>query len=168
MSHNSKYYRKVLPKNVSDNHKIDSFFSKSKTNVSSHSEATTISPPAPVAVPTQSVSDSEATTTEATTVSPSVNPPVQSHSEAISAPAVSLETSNPPESDSLLVKCQTENVSQGSTSDDDSCTSDTEDIRFPTPDQRIFSSSKYEQSYKWLYYSVSKMGYCCKMCDIIS
>jgi hypothetical protein len=38
----------------------------------------------------------------------------------------------------------------------------------PVPDQRLFSSNKYELKYDWLYFSGAKVGYCCKFCDLFS
>jgi hypothetical protein len=38
----------------------------------------------------------------------------------------------------------------------------------PVPDQRLFSSNKYELKYDWLYYSGAKVGYCCKLCELFS
>ena len=43
MSHNSKYYRKKIPKNITDNHKIDSFFGLS-TSVPVINESEPVSP----------------------------------------------------------------------------------------------------------------------------
>ena len=42
--------------------------------------------------------------------------------------------------------------------DNDDC-----DTELLTPDKRIFSGTKYDQTIKWMYYSVSKNG-CCKTC----
>ncbi len=33
------------------------------------------------------------------------------------------------------------------------------------PDNRKFDTTKYEKAHPWLYYSASKMGYCCKYCE---
>ena len=60
---------------------------------------------------------------------------------------------------------------QDTDSRDSTCTSEDGDsncVKYPTPDQRIFSGSKYENSYEWLYYSVSKAGYCCRICELFS
>ena len=54
-------------------------------------------------------------------------------------------------------KCPTVRRPLGNTGRDSTCTSEDDDsncVKYPTPDQRIFSGSKYENSYKWLYYSV--------------
>ena len=36
------------------------------------------------------------------------------------------------------------------------------------PSANPVSGSKYEQTYKWLYYGVSKGGYCCKLSELFS
>jgi hypothetical protein len=35
------------------------------------------------------------------------------------------------------------------------------------PDNRLFDTNKYEKTFKWLYYSASKDGYCCKYCEFM-
>ena len=38
-------------------------------------------------------------------------------------------------------------------------------ITVPVPDNRLFTSAKYETRYKWLYYSAANFGYKCKYCE---
>lgn len=52
--------------------------------------------------------------------------------------------------------------------DSSSTSDDSEHFHVLVPDARRFSSLKYEQNYKWLYYSVTHEGYMCKICELFA
>ena len=69
-------------------------------------------------------------------------------------------TSFPPKRTRILIDHhETESESTGSSSDSE---------QINVPDARLFCPLKYEQKYKWLYYSVTHSGYMCKICELFA
>ena len=148
MSHNSKYYRKALLKKSTNNHRIDSFFSTkiqestTKLGVPSH----LISVPIENESQTQAAAGEPGLEVENNTQPPNTNQTVtqtQNNNQATVCSQASRSlpvSSKGPHSDS----------DQDTDSRDSTCTSEDDDsncVKYPTPDQRIFSGSKYENSY---------------------
>ena len=158
MSHNSKYYVKKVPKVVKNNYKIDSFFSQPSASLSTENKNAS-----------EALAPCTIITTSSLTCDPA--PSTCSTTSLIGTPTLSCDPAPSCTTSSLVdtpsLPCAPDSEVSDSHSDteesDDEC-----DTEFLTPDQRVFSGAKYEQTFKWLYYSVSKNGYCCKTCEMFS
>ena len=169
MKPSSCHITRNIIKKSTNNHSKDSFFStkiqESTTKLDVPSQL--ISVPIENESQTQAAAGEPGLEVENNTQPPNTNQTVtltQNNNQATVCSQASRSlpvSSKGPHSDS----------DQDTDSRDSTCTSEDDDsncVKYPTPDQGIFSGSKYENSYKWLYYSVSKAGYCCKICELFS
>ncbi|XP_053390185.1 uncharacterized protein LOC128553096 isoform X2 [Mercenaria mercenaria] len=138
MSHNQKHYRRKITSKASEScKKIDILFKQKSLEALENPSYPTTS--------TTTSQDSK----ESTEVVPSSSSHDSDKRKAVSCEPKSCSTSTDSDSDteSDIVRSKKRCVL--------------------VPDSRLFDTTRYENTYKWLYHSAAKEGYCCKYCEFM-
>ena len=79
-----------------------------------------------------------------------------------------LEDSDNLEHIQVSTTAKTNEIDCSDKSSDSDCDSESSSpsVFTATGDKRLFSTTKYESEYDWLYWSITKNGYMCKICEL--